>query len=71
MIANNNEELTYVWIFICGSALSLIACLIYNEIIILYFCDLGRETKKMIIERSDKECHVSELGGLIENMRID
>lgn len=40
-------------IFIIGGIFALFGCLVYNEIIILKFCKLERDTKKEIIRRSE------------------
>lgn len=60
---STNEK---IWFFILGSIFSLLGCIIYNEIIIIYCCDLDRNTKKEIIKRSNQECNFSELSVISE-----
>lgn len=45
---------------IVGYSLMIIACLMYNEIIIVYMCNLGYYTKKEIAKRSQEECKLAD-----------
>ena len=52
-----NEEIVLLKnpLFYLFSFLTIFACLIYNEIIIITFCNLNYNTKKEIIKRQSKD----------------
>ena len=50
-----NEQITYFVLIVIGYIIALLASLIYNEIIILNFCGLSKNTKKYVNKRIEKE----------------
>ena len=68
---NNNNEYLFIDnpLFYIFSFITIFACLIYNEILIINICNLNYNTRKEIIERQthDYKCE-SELTGNIERI---
>ena len=50
-----NEYIPHLELIIIGYIIALLSSLIYNEIIILNFCGLSKNTKKFVGERMEKE----------------
>lgn len=55
--------ISFNWVLIIfGDVIILFSCFVFNEIIVLYCCNLHKNTKKEIIRRSEEESNLLTMG---------